>query len=417
MPLPRPTQTLIRGIVLASGVALSAAPAQAERTVTGTLTYLARIALPPDALVVTALRDGFGTTLAEARYATDGAQVPLPFTLTAPGDTETTLSAAIFSGGLPIWQLPPTAIAAGAGPADMAMLKLVPFRATGLSATFRCGETDLDLAAGPDMARLRIGAEFLDLRHEPAASGAKYVLPGDAGTFAWSKGNAMTVSLRGKTLAECEPRLPDPGPFRARGNEPGWSLELTGDMLSYTGDFGATTISAPLPEGKADPASPGTRQFDLPGSGIAVTVEAALCRDDATGMLHPYRVSVTTGGRTLSGCGGAPDALLTGVTWRVEDIDRAGIIDNAEVTLRFADGRVFGSGGCNRYNGGYEIGGEGLRFGPAASGMMMCPDALMNLEMSFHKALAGVDRFDISDTGALLLIAADRAIVTARPAN
>jgi heat shock protein HslJ len=91
------------------------------------------------------------------------------------------------------------------------------------------------------------------------------------------------------------------------------------------------------------------------------------------------------------------------------------MIDASNVTLVFGPaGRVFGSGGCNHYNGAAELTGEGLRFGPLAATMMACPEALMAQEGLFFQTLDRVDRFDISPDGALLLIAAGETVLTAR---
>jgi heat shock protein HslJ len=99
----------------------------------------------------------------------------------------------------------------------------------------------------------------------------------------------------------------------------------------------------------------------------------------------------------------------------VEDIDAAGIPDNARVTLEFLpEGRVAGTGGCNRYNAAFTLTGEGLSFGPAASTMMACAEALMNLEQRFHATLAAVDRFEIDPTGALILHAPEGRILARR---
>ena len=67
--------------------ASTGAPTTGSVTLTGTATYLQRIALPPDSrLVVTisdvSLADAPSTTIAETETATEGRQVPLPFSLT-----------------------------------------------------------------------------------------------------------------------------------------------------------------------------------------------------------------------------------------------------------------------------------------------------------------------------------------------
>ena len=76
-----------------------------------------------------------------------------------------------------------------------------------------------------------------------------------------------------------------------------------------------------------------------------------------------------------------------------------------------ADGSVSGSGGCNRYNAGFTLTGEGLTFMPGMQTMMACPEAIMNMEHSFHATLETVTRFDIADTGALVLYAGDGSAV------
>ena len=63
--------------------AATVAPAAGgSMTLSGTVTYRARIALPPDAVATVSLRDDAGGTIAEARVAAAGRQVPLPFALT-----------------------------------------------------------------------------------------------------------------------------------------------------------------------------------------------------------------------------------------------------------------------------------------------------------------------------------------------
>jgi putative lipoprotein len=71
--------------------------------ITGSVTYLARIALPPDAVLSIRLQAG-RRTLVEQRYDLNGAQVPIPFSATVDRDLigkkqQVTVSARITSGG------------------------------------------------------------------------------------------------------------------------------------------------------------------------------------------------------------------------------------------------------------------------------------------------------------------------------
>lgn len=59
----------------------------------------------------------------------------------------------------------------------------------------------------------------------------------------------------------------------------------------------------------------------------------------------------------------------------------------AHLILHPADGRVSGSGGCNRLAGGYELDGERLTFGRMAGTLMACGEG-MDTERAFLDALA-----------------------------
>lgn len=66
--------------------------------------------------------------------------------------------------------------------------------------------------------------------------------------------------------------------------------------------------------------------------------------------------------------------------------------------LRLQDGRVWGSGGCNRLMGAYSLAGSKLRFEPPmASTMMACPEPLMSQEQAVHAALAEVASYRVAE--------------------
>ena len=140
-----------------------------------------------------------------------------------------------------------------------------------------------------------------------------------------------------------------------------------------------------------------------------------------SGTPYPQTVSVTWTKGTLHGCGGESIDLLAGVAWLVEDIDSAGIVDTAPVTLQFdaAARRVAGQGGCNRYHAAFDLNGEGLNIGPTAATRMACAPALMQQEQRFFALLSRISRFDIDPAGALLLYENDGSgpLIRARPAE
>ncbi len=79
--------------------------------------------------------------------------------------------------------------------------------------------------------------------------------------------------------------------------------------------------------------------------------------------------------------------------------------------LRFEDGRVTGSAGCNRLMGSYTLDGDNLSIGPRlASTMMACPPLLLAQEQAVAKALTQVATYDLDD-GALALQDAEGAPV------
>ncbi len=93
-------------------------------------------------------------------------------------------------------------------------------------------------------------------------------------------------------------------------------------------------------------------------------------------------------------------ASLTGTSWLAEDIGGRGVIDEAQTTITFeAEGRVAGSGGCNRYFGAATIKGDAITFGKLGSTMMACVPALMDQEQRFFKALAATRSYRFDDPG------------------
>jgi heat shock protein HslJ/membrane-bound inhibitor of C-type lysozyme len=384
---------------------LTALPASA-RDISGSVSYLARIALPPEAELVVELR-GPGGVVAELREETGGRQVPLPFALSTDDSGALTLRAAIFEGGRPGWISAPVAVAAGETAVDLGELRLERHVAMGFSTRMRCGDQRLEVGFLGQGARLRAGAVVHDLAPVEAASGAKYSDGGTPETSFWSRGNRALVTLAGQTLPEC---LPEPVdsllPFTARGNEPGWRLDAAADGAVLSMQDG-TEIRAALPAGQ--PEADGLR---FATAEFAFLVTPMLCRDSMTGMPHPFSVALTVGAEALQGCGGAPGSLLEG-PWRARTLNGAALPPEAEVTLEFAGDRLFGKSGCNRYFSGVTLTGEGLALGAGGGTMMACPDPLMAIEQQFLAALPSVTRFDLDDSGALVLLAGDTPILTA----
>lgn len=239
----------------------------------------------------------------------------------------------------------------------------------------------------------------------------------------WGLLNLGALAQKGDPLTE-GPTVPDRRivatgevSYRAGGNEPFWSVTLTGgDMILSR--LGAADVTLRLHDtGLTDTGDIVLRAGGAAGDDTVTLIRRAdLCRDSMTGMPHPEIVALTVENETYTGCGGDPRHLLTGWPWQVQRIDGRDVIDSAQATLTFGpEGAYQGSGSCNRYRGQYDLTGEGVSFGAAASTMMARADPVMARERRFLDALPTVTRFDLTDAGALVLLEGDTARIIATP--
>jgi len=88
-------------------------------------------------------------------------------------------------------------------------------------------------------------------------------------------------------------------------------------------------------------------------------------------------------------------ADLRGVTWRLSRLGRnERAPEGVKVTAVFGEGRVSGSGGCNRYSAAVvETSPLEVSIGPAASTRMACPDPAGRFEDRYFSALQAANRF------------------------
>ena len=74
-----------------------------------------------------------------------------------------------------------------------------------------------------------------------------------------------------------------------------------------------------------------------------------------------------------------------------------------ELTATFADGKISGSGGCNRFMGSFETQGDRLSVGQLASTFKACEEPIMQQESRYLKALQGAQRYEIDNQGQLTI--------------
>src|SRR6056297_75681 len=385
--------------------ALLATPLVAQdrtRDVTGELSYLARIALPPDAQVTVEARGSFDTVLGEVQFSTEGRQVPIPFAFEVPPDLSGEVSAVIRVGGQPRWIVQDVPFSAGSDPVDLGDIRLAQVTPLAFATEFDCDGQPVLLGIIGDQVALRLQGRDIVMTQAMAASGARFVSEGEDDIEFWEKGGEAILSINGSKVAECQRMSAPDQTYRARGNEPGWTVTLGDQEVEVVADYGDLTRSAPRPEVEV---MPGAYVFDMPQIAARLTLQDRICRDDATGMPYPHRAVLALDDRELRGCGGDAASLLAAGDWRIEDVAGMGVVDNTQAELALSRaGRVAGTTGCNRFFGTYDLTGEGLSFGQLGSTMMACPDALMMQERRIFEALAQVRRFDLDETGALLLI-------------
>jgi heat shock protein HslJ len=399
---------------MATALTPLAATAQEDtmREISGTLTYLQRIALAPDAVVTVqalGLRD---VLLGEVSFATDGAQVPLPFALAVPDGAALLLTATVVAEGGTQWAAGPVAVGATSRAAGEIVLS-----PGGLPFAMLCGDMPVTVRFGGSGVELATPRGDLQLGAVETASGARFEAEGDPSTWFWSKGDVATLSLFGEEYPECVLR---PEIYVARGNEPFWTIYVEGAEL-YFSTLDGLEARGPVPEAVW---RDGAVEWDVAYAGLRLRMSEGLCRDTMTGMPHPETVQLTTPEGELAGCGGDPATLLTGGEWVIEEIAGAGMVadltaglpDAAPLTMVFRDGGSLGGrGGCNTYSAGFTLTGEGLSIGPAAATMMACEEPLMQLEQALFMALPAVTRFDIDASGALVLYGAEEMpLVVAR---
>lgn len=265
-----------------------------------------------------------------------------------------------------------------------------------------------------DAARLEVGGRTYQMSRVPSASGARYEAAGDPRTSFWSKGENATLVIGGRAFPECVP----PGaaaeePFVATGFEPGWRLEIHGDRLDLTTDYGerrfavADARRSPLPDGRRYSGA-------ADGHAVAVSVRDTLCRDAATGQPHPASVDVDVDGTLLHGCGGDPATLLRGALWTVQSVAGAPLTSAQPLRLDFAEGgRLELTTECGAIPGQWAVTGEGLSVTGLAAVEGACGEPARAQVERLRDLLHGVRRFGLDAQGVLELESEDGSRISA----
>lgn len=108
----------------------------------------------------------------------------------------------------------------------------------------------------------------------------------------------------------------------------------------------------------------------------------------------------------------SPAASLEGTEWLAEDIGGQGVLDIVQSTLSVGtDGKISGSGGCNRYFGTATVKDGAVKVGPLGATQMACVPAQMDQERKFLDALSATRSFRIDGGKLILLDAAAKPVL------
>ncbi|MEX0269649.1 META domain-containing protein [Leptolyngbyaceae cyanobacterium UHCC 1019] len=109
----------------------------------------------------------------------------------------------------------------------------------------------------------------------------------------------------------------------------------------------------------------------------------------------------------------AQSSALTG-SWRLANMTEppfpTPMLPSTDITADFSGDRVTGSGGCNRFNGGFKTKGNQLTIDPLASTRKACEEGVMTQEARFLKALQTAQRYEVNDQGLQIFYKTEQGI-------
>lgn len=238
-----------------------------------------------------------------------------------------------------------------------------------------------------------------------------------ASRYAWRDSFYRTIGIAVSLSLICLVSISAAGAaaLTARGNEPGWHIEISEKAITFRemGGVGFTVEPAP----QAVTSSNGAKAYaaTVDGKPFSLTIEDRICTDTMSGMPYPKTAAVVLGNRKLAGCAGEPASLLHG-DWRIEGIDGSAILAESKPSLFFdPDGSINGNASCNRFFGHFTLTGEGLSISETGASMMRCDQPLMDQERALLATLQSVRRFEVVATGHIRLLGDDdRTLVSIR---
>jgi heat shock protein HslJ len=97
-------------------------------------------------------------------------------------------------------------------------------------------------------------------------------------------------------------------------------------------------------------------------------------------------------------------ADLYALEWYQDEAgEQAQIMPGTQITLKYADGRVAGSSGCNQYSASIEVNGNLVSVGQPISTMMACEEAIMKQEGEYLATLQKAASFELDGENLVFL--------------
>ncbi|WP_158590478.1 MliC family protein [Noviherbaspirillum cavernae] len=179
----------------------------------------------------------------------------------------------------------------------------------GRTFAFDCDGLAFTIRTGPGELALYLPDRYVVLSQVRAASGTKFQ---DHDIVFWNKGEDASLEVGARRYDGCkvdharsvteDARLRG-ARFRGVGNEPGWLLEIGArQWIRFTGDYGNTTVSAPLPVPAVEDGRTVYRTRTT-AHVLEAIVEREVCFDTMSGAQFEATVTVRMDGREYRGCG------------------------------------------------------------------------------------------------------------------
>lgn len=128
--------------------------------------------------------------------------------------------------------------------------------------------------------------------------------------------------------------------------------------------------------------------------------------------MHKLMLGLLTGAG-LAACAQMQPALVPS-DWQVTMLEGHALTGEDQVTMQFAEGRVWGVSGCNRYTGPLMLGEDNaITFGLLATTRMACPGEAADIEAAFVQQMGRIDSYRIA-RGELVLLAGGTEVMRAR---